>query len=98
MDPELLKLTKEVLDKGLSFGLWVALFGGLVAAGVGAFAGAYLKKIGELRALDERFDSVMEQLKAQTAATEGIKADFAKDIARHSRRAPKPKALRFLNS
>ncbi len=81
MDPELLKLTKEVLEKGLTCGLWVALFGGFVAAGVGACAGAYLKKIGELRALDERFDRVLEQLQTQTTATEGIKADFAKDIA-----------------
>jgi hypothetical protein len=101
MPPEwLTKLMKEVFEQGLTFGLWVAIFGGLVAAGLGAFVGAYLKKVGELRAHNEQFDRLTDQLKAQTRATEGIRTDFAKELAdfTESARAENSRVLELLKN
>lgn len=80
MDSELLKLTKEVLEKGLTFNVWASLLAGLIGAGVGAYLGAYLKKSGEQRLIDEKFDHILKQLEMQTSATEKIKSDFSKDL------------------
>ena len=49
----------------------------VIAAGVGAFGGAYLRKRGEDRAMRENFDAIREQLKATTRDTEEIKQQLS---------------------
>ena len=60
MDAELLRLIKEVLEKGLTFNVWGSLLAGLIGAAVGAYLGAYLKKVGEQRFIDEQFDHILK--------------------------------------
>lgn len=69
-------VTKEVTSQNLLLVLIIA-----VTAGLGAFFGAYLKKMGEQRAQNEIFDKLLGQLVIQTRATEEIKGDIAKEVA-----------------
>ena len=52
----------------------------LGAAAIGAFVGAYLKKRGENLATKEDFEDLLQQIKAQTKATEEIKAEVQRDL------------------
>ena len=49
----------------------------VVAAGIGAFGGAYLRKRGEDRAMHENFTAIREQLKTTTRDTEEIKQQLS---------------------
>lgn len=49
----------------------------VVAAGVSAFAGSYLRKRGEDRAMHENFSAIREQLKTTTRDTEEIKLQLS---------------------
>lgn len=81
MDPEPLNLIQDAIEKGLTSRIWLVMLLGLICAGAGAFLGSYLKKMGEQRAIKEKFDEVLQQIAAQTEVTQAIKADFAKDIS-----------------
>src|SRR5437763_10539782 len=81
MDPEFLKLIHQAVRDGVSAATWTVMVLALGAAGIGAFAGAYLKRRGENLATKEDFDVLLQQLKAQTKATEEIKADVQRDLS-----------------
>lgn len=80
MDPELLKLLQQAIRDGISAASWMVMVLTLAAAGIGAFLGAYLKKRGENLATKEDFGDLLQQIKAQTQATEEIKAEVQRDL------------------
>ena len=80
MDPELLKFIAGAVHSGLVSASWIVLVVSLIAAGGGAFLGAYLKSKGEHLATKEDFDDLLQQIKVQTKATEEIKADVQRDL------------------
>lgn len=49
----------------------------VVAAGIGAFGGAYLRKRGEDRAMHENFTAIREQLRTTTRDTEEIRQQLS---------------------
>jgi hypothetical protein len=53
------------------------LFGAALAAGLGAWGGAYLKERGKRYATKEDFDSLLQELRRTTSVTEEIKAQTA---------------------
>jgi len=58
----------------------------LVAGGVGAFVGAYLKRRGETLATKADFDVLSDQVRQQTRETEQIKSEIARAGWIHQRR------------
>lgn len=72
VDPNLTALIRE-LTKFLSAAAWLLPLLSLVALAFGVFAGAYLRRRGEDKAIREGFDSLREQLKTTTRDTEAIK-------------------------
>jgi len=81
MDPKLLQLIQEAVEKGLTSRSWLLMLTLVVGAGLAAFLGAYLKKWGEHRQHEEVFDKLLDQLIVQTRATEDIKGRIAVEIA-----------------
>lgn len=81
MDAELLKLVQQAIRDGITANSWMLFLTVLAAAGVGAFFGAYLKKKAENRAVMEDFRQSLEQMKAQTKATEEIKGVVLQNVA-----------------
>jgi len=81
MDPKLLELIQEAVEKGLTSRSWSLMLVLIVGAGLAAFLGAYLKKRGEHRAHEEVFDKLLEQLIVQTRATEQIRGGIAAEVA-----------------
>jgi hypothetical protein len=81
MDPELIKLIQQAVRDGLALGSWIFILLGLIAAGAGAFLGSYLKTKGEHLATKEDFNELLQQLKAQTKATEEIKGEISERVA-----------------
>ena len=84
MDPELLKLIQQAAREGVSAASWAVMLLALASAGIGAFVGAYLKRRGENLATREDFDDLLQQIKAQTKATEEIKAEVQRDLSSFS--------------
>ncbi len=78
MSPEEIELlVLRAIDEGLAFPWWLYL-SVLFLTFVGGFLGAYLKRKGENFATKEDFDSLLNQVKETTIATESIKVDLAK--------------------
>ena len=78
MSPDELELIiNRALEEGLTFPWWLYL-SAIIATFVGGFMGAYLKRKGENLATKEDYDSLLEQVKKTTTATESIKNDLAK--------------------
>lgn len=48
-----------------------------IAGALGAYFGAYFRRRGEQSAIQSKFNEILEQLKATTELTEGIKSDIA---------------------
>lgn len=86
MDPKLLQLIEEAVEKGISSQSLLLMLVLVVAVGLAAFLGAYLKKLGEQRAQNEIFDKLLKQLVIQTDATEKIKGNIAKEVATSTER------------
>ena len=59
MDPKLLQLIQEAVEKGLTSRSWLLMLTLVVGAGLAAFLGAYLKKWGEHRQHEEVFDKLL---------------------------------------
>ena len=76
MDKESLALLQQAVADGITSRIWIVLVLSLIAGGVGAFLGAYLRKKGFDKAVDENFDDMLLQLKQQTKTVEDIKHDF----------------------
>ena len=71
----------------------------LLASGIGAFVGSYLRKKGEHRAIHEDLDKIVEQLRQTTKATEEIKAQISGDLwVRQRRRELQLEILKEMNS
>ncbi len=56
------------------------------SAGIGTYAGAYLRRRGENLATKADFDVLLDQLRQQTSETENVKAEIAKAGWIHQRR------------
>jgi hypothetical protein len=84
MDPELLKLIHATVKEGVTSVSWTVMIIGLLAAGIGAFLGSYLKRRGEMRATTDNFEELLRQLKAQTEATQAIQGKYATDLSKLS--------------
>lgn len=80
MDSEAVKQVEQVVTDGIASVNWIVLVTSLVAAGIGAYFGSYLRKKAEYRASAEHFNEILEQLKMQTKATERIKGDMAREL------------------
>jgi len=81
MSPDqLLPLVREAVAQGLASQFWMLIVIAICSSAIGAFFGAYLKKKGELTAIDEQFRKSMLQLQEQTRAIESIKAEFSADL------------------
>jgi hypothetical protein len=80
MDPELVKLIQQAVRDGLTSSAWIVMVTGIIAAGLGAFVGAYLKGKAEHLATKEDFGELLRQMEVQTSATEQIKADVAEKL------------------
>lgn len=63
------------LPKMEPYAIYVAT---LLAAGLGSYLSAYLKKAGEYRAIDEQFDRVHKQQMTLAASTEAIRTELSK--------------------
>ncbi len=77
---QLLPLVRESVAQGLASELWILIVIAICASATGAFFGAYLKKKGELTAIDEQFRESMIQLQEQTRAIEAMKAEFSANL------------------
>jgi hypothetical protein len=78
MDTEMIKAAiQEAIREGFTPASWIAILVGLFLAPLGAFAGSYFKTRAEQRAAKENFNEVLRQIKGQTKATEGIKAELS---------------------
>ena len=62
---------------------WLILILPFIASAIGAYAGSYLKKKGEFRAIDENIESLKKQLKDTTKITEGIRSELDKITHKH---------------
>ena len=80
MDPKLLQLIEEAVNKGITSQSWLLMLILVVVAGLTAFLAAYLKKLGEQRAQNKNFEELLQQIDRKTSAIENIKGDIAKDI------------------
>lgn len=86
MDAHVIKLIEQAVREGLLSYTWLLLVITLIGAGIGAFFGSYLKKKGEHRALQEDFDEVLRQVRAQAKTTEDVKADVTKELSQFTQR------------
>ena len=86
MDAELAKLVNQAVQDGLTSGSWVVIVIAVIAAGAGAYIGAYLRGKGAHLATKEDFTELMRQIKTQTRATEEIKAEVAEKLAASTER------------
>ncbi len=78
MSPDEIKLVVEkALEEGLGFPWWSYLLF-LVVSILGAFFGAYLKKVGENSAANKNYTKILDQIRKTTDATESIKLDLAR--------------------
>ena len=82
MEPEQYKLIQQVLHQGFVSMGTVVIFASLLAAGVGAYFGSYLKKKAEIRATDEGFGRFLDQLRIQTDATERIRGQILEETTK----------------
>ncbi|MFM4917368.1 hypothetical protein ACEUCL_06310 [Aeromonas dhakensis] len=81
-EEEIVKIAEKVSELGVSLNVDTYILAGvisIVAAAVGAFCGAYLKKKGENRAIDEGFTSLQDKLRTTTRISETIKDKITTD-------------------
>lgn len=62
---------------------WLAIILPLLFAGVGAYLGAYLKKSGENKAVNENLENLKSQLEQTTKITEDIKSEIFQRNTEH---------------
>jgi hypothetical protein len=77
MEPPLERLITDAIAHGLWSYSWIFAIVSAVVAAAGAMVGAYLKKAGELRAIQDGFRVSLKQLRTQTQETESIKTSLA---------------------
>lgn len=87
-EEELNKLIAQMSEMGFSLDVNSYIIVGLISlisAGIGAYFGSYLKKKGEVKALNEAFEDVKTQLQETTKITESIKDQIGKEsyVYRH---------------
>ena len=86
MSPEQIEqIIRKVINDGIQFPWWLYLLA-VIATIVSGFLGAYFQRKGENLATKEDFESLLEQVKKTTTATENIKIDLAKGNWLHQRR------------
>jgi hypothetical protein len=76
MDPP----TEKLIADALAHGLWIYSWLLAVLGALGAGIGAYIKKAAEIRALNENFQTSLDQLREQTKETESIKTELAAQL------------------
>ena len=77
MSPEKIELIiRKAINEGMLFPWWSYLLV-VIATFVGGFLGAYFKRKGENLATKEDYESLLEQVKKTTSATESIKLNLA---------------------
>jgi hypothetical protein len=81
MDSESVKLVEQAVADGLASAKWLMPVISLVAAGIGAFCGSFLKKWGEDIAANKNFNELLKQQKVLMKATEEIKGKIAAAFA-----------------
>ncbi len=62
---------------------WLTFLLPIAFAAIGAYFGSYLRKSGEIKAVNDNVKNIKEQLKATTKITEEIKSDLAKKTNEH---------------
>jgi hypothetical protein len=80
-EQEMSELASKIAEIGIKIPLDNYIFVGvitLISAGVGAYIGAYLKKKGEIKGLNENFSNLTSQLEVTTRISEEIKGELAK--------------------
>jgi len=90
MEGELNKVAIDYIDTAISqivgkeLKVWALINLGsvVVVASIAAYFGAYLRKRAELRAVASDFENALNQLKAQTGATETIRTRLASELER----------------
>ncbi len=80
MDAETVKLIQQTVAERLTGAGAVLALACLIASGAGAFVGPYLKAKGKQLATKEDFNELLNQIRAQTQAAEGIKAEIQRDL------------------
>jgi septal ring factor EnvC (AmiA/AmiB activator) len=80
MDSETLKLLRQATTEGLYSASWLLIAISLVAGGIGAYFGAYLKTKAEHRATKEDFAELLKQVESQTRAVETIKGEITEQV------------------
>ncbi|RYH22277.1 MAG: hypothetical protein EON54_25310 [Alcaligenaceae bacterium] len=76
MTPEQLQAVATGIVQGLGAASWLAFLLIAVFTGMGAYLGSYLRKSSELKAINENFTEVREQLKKQASDAATIKHQF----------------------
>ncbi len=74
---EIEQIIQRIIRDGVLFPWWLYVLA-IIALFIGGFFGAYIKRKGENLATREDYESLLEQVKKTTAATESIKIDLAK--------------------
>jgi hypothetical protein len=80
MTPEQLRtvleeVTRATLPSWYAYAVFIFL--AALAAALGAWGGAYLTELGKRAAIEEARDSIIEEVRRTTKATEGIKTELA---------------------
>ena len=75
---DLVGLVRQAVSTGISQNWWVLILV-VLASAIGAFTGNYLKKKGELLALEENSKQLLEEVKRTTQAVEEIKSRYSKE-------------------
>lgn len=86
---ELELLIRKILGEGLQlhFTVYIVIVAiSLIASGIGALVGAYLKRRGENLATKADFEVLLDQVRQQTRETEQIKSEMARAGWVHQRR------------
>jgi hypothetical protein len=81
-EEDLSKLALMLAEIGIEIPLDIYIFSGvitLITAGLGAYFGAYLKKKGENKVLNENFSNIKNQLEETTSISESIKDQIGKE-------------------
>jgi len=82
-EEEIKLVAEKIAEYGVTLTFDTFILAGVVtlaSAGLGVFLTSYLKKNAELKAINENFDSLKEQLTATTKITENIKGNIQGDI------------------
>src|SRR4051794_3398086 len=78
MNAELTNLVEKAIREGLTSLGWTLVLLSVFGAGAGALLGGFLQKSGEQLAIKKDFQQILDQLRAQTRATEEVKGEVTR--------------------